>query len=44
MIESGVFGQPDRAVKELVVVFILFAVVIGIDRFGKKGSSVLAGH
>ena len=44
MIESGVFGQPDRAVKELVVVFILFAVVIGIDRFGKKSSSVLAGH
>ncbi len=44
MIESGVFGSPDRAVKELVVVFILFAVVIGIDRFGKKSSSVLAGH
>jgi branched-subunit amino acid ABC-type transport system permease component len=44
MIESGVFGTPDKAVKEIVVTGILFAVVIGIDRFGKKGSSVLAGH
>ncbi|GAA0619382.1 branched-chain amino acid ABC transporter permease [Sporichthya brevicatena] len=44
MIESGVFGTPDKAIKEIVVVAILFSVVIGIDRFGKKGSSVLAGH
>jgi branched-subunit amino acid ABC-type transport system permease component len=44
MMEAGVFGTPDKAVKEIVVVFILFSVVIGIDRFGKKGSSVLAGH
>ncbi|WP_019878107.1 branched-chain amino acid ABC transporter permease [Sporichthya polymorpha] len=44
MIESGVFGTPDKAVKEIVVVAILFSVVIGIDRFGKKSSSVLAGH
>jgi branched-subunit amino acid ABC-type transport system permease component len=44
MMEAGVFGAPDKAVKEIVVVVILFSVVIGIDRFGKKGSSVLAGH
>ncbi|HUR74082.1 MAG TPA: branched-chain amino acid ABC transporter permease [Sporichthya sp.] len=44
MMESGVFGTPDKALKEIVVVVILFSVVIGIDRFGKKGSSVLAGH
>jgi branched-subunit amino acid ABC-type transport system permease component len=44
MMEAGVFGTPDKAIKEIVVVFILFSVVIGIDRFGKKGSSVLAGH
>lgn len=44
MMESGVFGTPDKAIKEIVVVLILFSVVIGIDRFGKKGSSVLSGH
>ncbi len=44
LIESGVFGTTDKAVKEIIVVAILFSVVIGIDRFGKKGSSVLAGH
>ncbi len=44
MMEAGVFGNPDKAIKEIVVVFILFSVVIGIDRFGKKGSSVLAGN
>lgn len=44
MLEAGVFGNVDKGVKEIVVVAILFSVVIGIDRFGKKGSSVLAGH
>jgi branched-subunit amino acid ABC-type transport system permease component len=43
-IESGVFGPPDKSVKEIVVVVILFSVVLGIDRFGKKGSSVFASH
>lgn len=44
MMTAGVFGATDKATKEIVVAVILFSVVIGIDRFGKKGSSVLAGH
>ncbi len=44
MMTSGVFGNPDKAITEIVVTGLLFTVVIGIDRFGKKGSSVLAGH
>ncbi len=42
MLKSDVFGTVDVGYRELIVVSILFAVVILIDRFGKKGSSVLA--
>jgi hypothetical protein len=37
-----VFGTVDVGLREVIVVVILFSVVILIDRFGKKGSSVLA--
>jgi branched-chain amino acid transport system permease protein len=42
MLKSDVFGSVDVGYRELIVVFILFSVVILVDRFGKKGSSVLA--
>jgi branched-subunit amino acid ABC-type transport system permease component len=42
MLKSDVFGTVDVGYRELIVVFILFSVVILVDRFGKKGSSVLA--
>jgi branched-subunit amino acid ABC-type transport system permease component len=42
MLKSDVFGSVDTGYRELIVVFILFSVVILVDRFGKKGSSVLA--
>jgi branched-subunit amino acid ABC-type transport system permease component len=42
MLKSAVFGTVDVGYRELIVVFILFSVVILVDRFGKKGSSVLA--
>jgi branched-chain amino acid transport system permease protein len=42
MLKSDVFGTVDAGYRELIVVFILFSVVILVDRFGKKGSSVLA--
>lgn len=44
MLKSDVFGTVDAGYREIIVVAILFTVVIAIDRFGKKGSSVLAGH
>jgi len=44
MLKSDVFGKVSPGMKEFVVVGILFSVVILIDRFGKKSSSVLAGH
>jgi branched-subunit amino acid ABC-type transport system permease component len=42
MLKSDLFGTVGVAWREPIVVAILFAVVILIDRFGKKGSSVLA--
>jgi branched-subunit amino acid ABC-type transport system permease component len=42
MLKSDVFGTIDIGLREVIVVAILFSVVILIDRFGKKGSSVLA--
>jgi branched-subunit amino acid ABC-type transport system permease component len=42
MLKSDVFGTVDIGLREVIVVVILFSVVILIDRFGKKGSSVLA--
>ena len=42
MLKSDVFGSVDVGYRELIVVFILFSVVILVDRFGKKGTSVLA--
>ncbi|HEX3612212.1 MAG TPA: branched-chain amino acid ABC transporter permease [Sporichthyaceae bacterium] len=42
MLKSDVFGTVDVGLREVIVVVILFSVVILIDRFGKKGSSVLA--
>jgi branched-subunit amino acid ABC-type transport system permease component len=44
MLKSDVFGKVGPGLKEVIVVAILFTVVLLIDRFGKKGSSVLAGH
>jgi branched-subunit amino acid ABC-type transport system permease component len=42
MLKSDVFGTVDIGLREVIVVAILFTVVVLIDRFGKKGSSVLA--
>jgi len=42
MLRADVFGQVAIGLREVIVVTILFSVVILIDRFGKKGSSVLA--
>lgn len=42
MLKADVFGTVEQGIREIVVVAILFGVVIAIDRFGKKGSSVLA--
>jgi branched-subunit amino acid ABC-type transport system permease component len=42
MLKSDLFGTVDVGLREVIVVAILFGVVILIDRFGKKGSSVLA--
>jgi branched-chain amino acid transport system permease protein len=42
MLKSDVFGTVSPGMKEVIVVAILFTVVLLIDRFGKKGSSVLA--
>ncbi|MGQ0845112.1 MAG: branched-chain amino acid ABC transporter permease [Sporichthyaceae bacterium] len=42
MLKSDVFGTVDVGYREIIVVSILFSVVLLIDRFGKKGSSVLA--
>jgi branched-subunit amino acid ABC-type transport system permease component len=42
MLKSGLFGTVSIGWQELVVVSILFLVIILVDHFGKKGSSVLA--
>jgi len=42
MLKADVFGHVDNGLREIIVVSILFSVVLLIDRFGKKGSSVLA--
>jgi branched-subunit amino acid ABC-type transport system permease component len=42
MLKADVFGHVDNGLREVIVVGILFSVVLLIDRFGKKGSSVLA--
>ncbi|MGQ0467943.1 MAG: branched-chain amino acid ABC transporter permease [Sporichthyaceae bacterium] len=42
MLKADVFGTVSVGYRELIVVSILFSVVLLIDRFGKKGSSVLA--
>ncbi|MGQ0624361.1 MAG: branched-chain amino acid ABC transporter permease [Sporichthyaceae bacterium] len=42
MLKADVFGTVDAGIREIVVASILFSAVIAIDRFGKKGSSVLA--
>ncbi len=42
MLKSDVFGKVGPGLKEVIVVGILFSVVLLIDRFGKKGSSLLA--
>jgi branched-subunit amino acid ABC-type transport system permease component len=41
-LKADVFGHVDNGLREIIVVSILFSVVLLIDRFGKKGSSVLA--
>lgn len=42
MLKSDVFGSINVGWREVIVVLILFAVVIVIDRFGKKDSSLIA--
>jgi len=42
MLKADVFGHVDNGLREIIVVSILFSVVLLIDRFGKKSSSVLA--
>jgi branched-subunit amino acid ABC-type transport system permease component len=42
MLKADVFGTVNVGWREVIVVMILFGVVILIDRFGKKSSSVLA--
>ena len=42
MLKADVFGHVDNGLREVIVVGILFSAVLLIDRFGKKGSSVLA--
>jgi len=44
MMKSDVFGTVGPGMREFLVVGMLFSVVILIDRFGKKSTSVLAGH
>jgi len=41
-LKADVFGHVDNGLREVIVVGILFSAVLLIDRFGKKGSSVLA--
>jgi len=41
-LKADVFGHVDNGLREIIVVSILFSVVLLIDRFGKKSSSVLA--
>jgi hypothetical protein len=40
--KADVFGTVDGGLREIIVVTVLFTAVMLIDRFGKKGSSVLA--
>jgi len=40
--KADVFGTVDGGLREIIVVTVLFTSVVLIDRFGKKGSSVLA--
>jgi branched-subunit amino acid ABC-type transport system permease component len=43
-LKADLFGNVSAGWRELIVIGILFGVVVLIDRFGKKGSSVLAAH
>jgi len=42
MLKSDVFGVVDVGYREVIVVAFLFSIVLLIDRYGKKGTSVLA--
>jgi branched-subunit amino acid ABC-type transport system permease component len=42
MLKADVFGSINVGWREVIVIMILFGVVVLIDRFGKKGTSVLA--
>lgn len=42
MMKSDVFGAVDSGMREIVIMGLLIAAVLAIDRFGKRGSSVLS--